>query len=1098
MHRQSFPPRHRRAARAGAAALASAALILTSGALAASAAPDDGLWRFDFQPAGAPLAEGYTEVTNTTAYDAATGFGFASTADLISRDRGGDDAVAGDFVAGPSYTFLADVPNGSYTIVATAGATIASNRTAFTIEGTDFGSYSTASGTVQEHVFEPVLVEDGQLTVQLSGNPGRINGIEVLPTLDAPTDFAVTDVDASTDPGAVTLSWTGEEHFTSYRLYRATEGADATALADVEGTEYTDTDVTVGHSYDYYLVGVDADGRESSPSETLTVSVVDPDVAPPAAPTDLTATSVEKNSITLAWSPVEGAQSYDVYRSRSADGPFDFLARVADPGYTDADVLTTVAYYYRVAAVNAGGLSEPSEVLEVPAATTLVREAEYLDRAPVAIAQEDGVYVGWRMLGLEPEDIAFHVYRDGTRITDEALTTSTNLLDPEGAETSTYRVSAVVDGVETWATEDFAPWSQEYLEIALDKPADGEVNGSPYTYIASDASVGDLDGDGQYEIVQIWNPTNSRDNSQGGYTGTVFVDAYTLEGEKLWRISMGRNIRAGAHYTQLLVFDFDGDGKSEIMVKTADGTVDGVGQVIGDENADYRTSAGYVLSGPEFLTVFDGETGAAIDTVDYTPPRGNVSDWGDGYGNRVDRFLAGVAYLDGESPSAIFSRGYYTRTVLAAYDFDGTDLSLRWVFDSDEVGSDWEGQGNHQLSVADVDGDSLDEIVFGAMTIDDDGTGLYNTRLGHGDAMHVSDFDPNRDGLEVYSVHECMSCSGNRGATMRDAATGEVIWSVPATADTGRGTSGDIDPRHEGAESWSVGADGAWNQRSGYLMAADGERIDTTIPAANFVTWWDGDLLREITDHEFDETTRTGVPTLSKWDWETSTEVELVRFEGTRSNNDTKGTPALQADLFGDWREELIFRTTDSSALRIFTTTEMTEHRLRTLMHDPVYRLGVAWQNIAYNQPPHTSYFLGEGMETPAAPSIGYVNDPGNPPEVVPGPATGAPEVGNLSIDDDRGDSDGSFTLTVRIPRGQNAYQVVWYVDGQAIGDQLLPDRTPDERIATVEVSGLSNGWHELSCELVNQHGSTDCKTIKVRVVDPSPAENRTGAVETP
>lgn len=1070
--------------RAAGTALIAAALIATSGALAATASPTDGTWRFDFQQAGGALAPGYTEVTNTTTYSASTGFGFVDTTGLITRDRGAASGpIDREFVGGPDFTFLADVPNGEYTVIATAGDMGASSRTAFTIEGTDFGNFSTASGVVDDHTFEPVVVADGQLTIRMTGNPGRINGIVVLPTLDAPADFAVAGINASTDPGAVTFSWTGDPAFTGYRLYRSTPGGSAAVATDVSGTSYTDATVTIGHTYEYYLVGIDADGRESTPTETLSVTAVDPTITPPAAPTGLAATDVQRNSIALAWTATPGVLSYDVYRSRSAAGPFEFLDRVTSAAYTDSDVLTTVTYYYQVTAVNGGGASAPSATLEIPVATTLVRQAEYLDRAPVAIAQPDGVYVGWRMLGLDPEGIAFHVYRDGTRITTAPLTDSTNLLDSGSAASSTYRVSSVVGGIETWATPEFTPWAQEYLEIALDKPADGvNPDGTPFSYRASDASVGDLDGDGELEIVQIWNPTNAQDNSKGGYTGEVFIDAYTMQGERLWRISMGRNIRAGAHYTQLLVFDFDGDGRSEVMVKTADGTVDGVGQVIGDAAADYRNSSGYVLSGPEFLTVFDGRTGAAIDTVDYVPGRGNVGAWGDTYGNRVDRFLAGVAYLDGEHPSAIFSRGYYTRAVIAAWDFDGAQLTQRWVFDSNASGKQYEGQGNHNLSIADVDGDSLDEIVFGSMTIDDDGSPLYATGLGHGDAMHLSDLDPSREGLEVFAVHESMTSSGNRGATFRDAETGEVLWSIPATRDTGRGAADDIDPRYAGAEGWAVGADAAWNQRTGNLVSAQGELISTSIPAANFLTWWDGDLLREITDHEFDETTRTGVPTVSEWDWETSTQVELERFEGTSSNNDTKGNPVLQADLFGDWREELIFRSEDSTSLRLYSTSALTEYRLRTLMSDPVYRLGVAWQNVAYNQPPHTSYFLGEGMEQPPAPSIEYTNAPTTAPEVVPGPATAAPGRANLSVDDARGNSDGTFTLSMRIPHGQNAYQVIWYVDGQQIGEQLLADQTPNEQTASIEVSGLSEGWHELSAVLVNEHGSTASKTIKVRI----------------
>lgn len=604
----------------------------------------------------------------------------------------------------------------------------------------------------------------------------------------------------------------------------------------------------------------------------------------------------------------------------------------------------------------------------------LKRQVENLDRAPVAVLMDQGVTLSWRMLGLDQDSIGFHVIRDGVQLTVDPIRDSTMYVDPEGTAVSKYVIMAVGNGDGSGRlTEEFAPLAQNYLAIKLDKPADGVTkDGKPYTYSANDASVADLDGDGKYEIIQTWSPSNAKDNSQSGYTGNVYVDAYRMDGTKLWRIDLGHNIRAGAHYTQLLAYDFDGDGKAEVSLKTADGTKDAADTVIGDPAADYRNTAGYVLSGPEFLTVFTGETGTIMDTVAYEPARGAVSGWGDGYGNRVDRFLAAVAYLDGEHPSMMFSRGYYTRTVLVTYDLVDGKLVKRWIFDSDVAGAEYKGQGNHNLSVADVDQDGKDEFVFGSMTIDDDGKPLYNTKLGHGDAIHTSDLDPSRPGLETFAVHESMSQSGSRGATFRDSATGEVLWSIPAIKDTGRGAAGDIDPRYAGAEGWAIGGTAAWNSPVGQLMSAKGELIAENIPAANFLAWWDGDLLREIVDHDYDPTVSRGVPTISKWNWETETSDRLLTATGARTNNTTKGNPSLQADLLGDWREELAFPSEDSSELRIYTTTAPTAVRLRTLMHDPMYRTGVARENVAYNQPPHPSFFIGEGMETPAIPAVAY------------------------------------------------------------------------------------------------------------------------------
>lgn len=620
----------------------------------------------------------------------------------------------------------------------------------------------------------------------------------------------------------------------------------------------------------------------------------------------------------------------------------------------------------------AGPAAQASPAAPAPSGPT--RQVETLDRAPVAVLTDRGVTLGWRMLGLDKDSVGFHVIRDGVQITDEPIRSTTTYVDPAGTVASKYVIKTVGNGNgQDKLSAEFSPLAQNYLPIKLDKPADGvSKDGKPYTYTANDSSVADLDGDGAYEIIQLWNPSNAQDNSKSGYTGNVYVDAYKMDGTKLWRIDLGRNMRAGAHYTQMLAYDFDGDGTGEVAFKTADGTTDAAGTVIGDAAADYRNSAGYVLSGPEFLTVFNGASGTIMDTVPYDPPRGSVAAWGDGYGNRVDRFLAGVAYLDGEHPSMMFSRGYYTRTVLVTYDLVNGKLVKRWKFDSDVAGAEYKGQGNHNLSVADVDQDGKDEFVFGSMTIDDDGTPLYNTKLGHGDAIHTGDLDPSRPGFETFAVHESMSASGNRGATFRDSATGEVLWSIPAVKDTGRGATGDIDPRFPGSESWAVGGDAAWNSPAGFLMSAKGERISDKIPAANFMAWWDGDLLREIVDHDFNAEAGVGVPTISKWNWETETSDRLLTATGARTNNGTKGNPSLQADLLGDWREELVFPSADSTELRIYTTTSPTEVRLRTLMHDPMYRTGVARETVGYNQPPHPSFFIGEGMQTPASPAVFY------------------------------------------------------------------------------------------------------------------------------
>ncbi|WP_336783887.1 rhamnogalacturonan lyase [Paenibacillus illinoisensis] len=580
------------------------------------------------------------------------------------------------------------------------------------------------------------------------------------------------------------------------------------------------------------------------------------------------------------------------------------------------------------------------------------RQMEFLDRGVVAVKTGTGVFVSWRLLGTEGSNVSFNVYRDGTKVNASPITNSTNLQDASGTSSSKYTVRAVVGGTEQSASAAASVWGNNYLSVPLSIPSGGTTpDGVAYTYSANDASAGDLDGDGEYELIVKWDPSNSKDNSQSGYTGEVFIDAYKLNGTRLWRISLGKNIRAGAHYTQFMLYDLDGDGKAEVAMKTADGSKDGTGTVIGDASKDYRNSSGYVLSGPEFLTILNGQTGKALSTVNYEPARGNVSDWGDNYGNRVDRFLAAIAYLDGERPSLVMARGYYTRTVLVAYNWRNGQLTKQWTFDSNTSGnSGYAGQGNHNLSVADVDGDGKDEIIYGAMAVDDNGKGLYTTGLHHGDAMHLSDLDPDRAGLEVFQVHETPS---NAGVEFRDARTGQLIWGIPTTKDIGRGMAADIDPRYKGAEVWADGG----------LYTAKGQKIGTTLPSStNFGIWWDGDLLRELLDSN----------RIDKWDYANSKTVNLLTASGVSSNNGTKSTPNLQADLFGDWREEVVWRTSDSSALRIYTTTAVTDKRIYTLMHDPVYRLGIAWQNVAYNQPPHTGFYLGEGMSTPPVPNIHY------------------------------------------------------------------------------------------------------------------------------
>lgn len=597
------------------------------------------------------------------------------------------------------------------------------------------------------------------------------------------------------------------------------------------------------------------------------------------------------------------------------------------------------------------------------------RQMEKLNRGVVAVKTgADQVYIGWRLLGTDPADVAFNVYRGATRLNDAPISEATNFIDST-ASGDIYSVKAVINGIEEESASTTVI-NQPYLHIPLQIPPSGITPaGEVYTYSANDASVGDLDGDGEYEIVLKWDPSNAKDNSQSGYTGNVYIDAYKLNGTRLWRIDLGRNIRAGAHYTQIMVYDLDGDGRAEVACRTADGTIDGTGVMIGNPLADYRNSGGYVLQGPEYLTIFNGLTGRAMASADHIPARGDVCSWGNDsadrpecYGNRVDRFVSAVAYLDGRRPTLIIGRGYYDKLVRAAWDWRDGQLTLRWVFDSKAEGNNaYSGQGNHQMTVGDVDGDGKDEIINGSSAIDDNGTGLWSNGLGHADALHMSDLDPDRPGQEIWMPFESPAFNGNVGSALLDAATGAIIWKRTVTSgDIGRGIAADIDPDFKGCEMWAAGSTGG-------VFDSKGNQIASVRPSINFGVWWDADLSRELLDGN----------RIDKWNSATKSAVNIFTATGNTSNNGTKATPSLSADILGDWREEVIWRTTDNTALQIYTTTIPASNRFYTLMHDSQYRLAIAWQNSAYNQPPHTSFYIGTDMMAPPVPSIEIVESTG-------------------------------------------------------------------------------------------------------------------------
>ncbi|MFN8438848.1 MAG: carbohydrate-binding protein [Cytophagales bacterium] len=593
------------------------------------------------------------------------------------------------------------------------------------------------------------------------------------------------------------------------------------------------------------------------------------------------------------------------------------------------------------------------------------RKLEYLDRGLVAVKVSNGVFLSWRILGTEPKTISFNVYRNGTKINSTPITGATNMTDASGTLTSTYTVKPIINNVEGAADAPSKVWARQVKAFPVSAPPVNSLpDGSTYTYEIADGSTGDLDGDGKLDIVFIWNPTNMRDNSLRGYTGNVWMDGYTLEGKRLFRLDLGKNIRAGCHYSQFVVADFDVDGKAEIMVKTAPGTKDATGNYLSkgpaasdDDSKDYRTtsgkSTGYILSGPEYLTVFRGYDGKELATENYIPVRGTVSGWGDSYGNRVDRFLATAAWLDGVKPSGVFQRGYYTRMAITAWDWNGSALTMKWAYDAKTSGVEGYGQGNHNLAVGDVDGDGKDEIIQGACAIDHDGKFMYRTGLGHGDAMHMGDFDPDRAGLEVYEVHE--ETSAKYGYELHDAKTGKIYWGYNTGFDNGRGICADVDSTKKGFESWSFG--------SGVMQDVNGNNLTASRGMINFRVYWDGDILDEALEYERIEKLVNG-----KWN-----KIFYLSDYGVRANNGNKYTPCVSADLLGDWREEIVMGSTKMDSIKIFTTIIPTKHKLYTLMHDPTYRCAISFQNTAYNQPPHLGFYIGNGTTNAPTPNISLV-----------------------------------------------------------------------------------------------------------------------------
>ncbi|MDR9414683.1 MAG: T9SS type A sorting domain-containing protein [Gracilimonas sp.] len=690
------------------------------------------------------------------------------------------------------------------------------------------------------------------------------------------------------------------------------------------------------------------------------------------------------------------------------------------------------------------------------------KKVETLKHGLIAAEKEDGFYLSWRLLGNESYDTGFNVYRGSEKLNENPITGTTQFFDDQVDTFENYTVRALINGVEQPASENANVLSatQDYeaafFEIPVDQPNVGEYSG---TYSLNDFSVADLTGNGEYEIIVKWDPSNSKDNSQSGTTDNVYLDAYTLEGTMLWRIDLGPNIRAGAHYTQFMVYDFNGNGKAELMVKTAPGTRDGTGSFISSgaaENANhqaiYRNSRGYILSGPEYLTVFSGVTGEEIDTDYYIPARGNVSNWGDSYGNRVDRFLAGVAYLDGEHPSAIFARGYYSRMTVASWDLVDGELVHRWLFDTNEpeYNSRWTSQGNHQLSIIDVDNDNKQEVVYGSVVIDDDGTGLHTTGLGHGDALHATYMEKDADVPYIFMPHE----ENIPGVSLRRGDTGSMVFRKDKNGDVGRGVGAHLDVDYPGFQFWASSDLGLYN--------TSGDRIGNIPNSINHVIWWDGELSRELLDGT----------SITKWDINGGNGERLFRTLKGLSINSTKANPSLQADIFGDWREEVLLRSGSNQRILVFSSTIPTNHRLYTFMHDPTYRVAIAWQNTAYNQPPHPGFYVAGDMDFPVQkPNVSMVENEYSAcaiPSINPYMSTGDGELQQIS--DAVIEVEGTVTLS---PSAEQSGSWIWRGPNNF--------RSTDQEITLDKIEPEQSGIYTVTFE--NECGTTNRLSFVVKVL---------------